>query len=65
MKLKMTILCAVIASVFVVGTLHGIEPEVGPGYMTDSHGAAGACWFLGDMKSLEPAYERDYYGGLD
>jgi len=65
MRSKIIVLCAFAGTVFVVQSLRGIEPEDGPAYMTDSHGAAGVCWFLADMKNLDPTYERYYYGGLD
>jgi len=42
-----------------------ISPEDGPAFMTDGHGAAGVCWFLGEIRAEEPAYDRYYFGGLD
>jgi len=65
MKSVKIVLCALFCVLFVCETAPAIEPEDGPAFMTDSHGTTGVTRFLQDIRVLEPAYDRYYFGGLD
>jgi len=65
MKPTKIVLCALACVMFLWQNAEAIEPEDGPAYMTDIHGAAGVCWFLREIRAVEPAYDRYYFGGLD
>jgi len=56
---------ALACAMFLCQKAPAIAPEDGPAYMTDTHGAAGVCWFLREIRAIEPAYDRYYFGGLD
>jgi len=62
----MGIVCFALAcAVFLCQEASAIAPEDGPAFMTDTHGAAGVCWFFREIRAIEPAYDRYYFGGLD
>ena len=59
------ILCAFTCFMFLQQSVEAIEPEDGPAFMTDSHGATGVGWFLREIRAVEPTYDRYYFGTLD
>jgi len=65
MKFTRIVFCTLACVMFFFPNAGAIEPEDGPAFMTDSHGAAAVSWFLREIRSLESAYDRYYFGGLD
>jgi len=61
----LTVGCTMLGVLLLLPSAPAIETEDWPAYMTDTHGAAGVCWFLVDLKEVDPIYERYYWGALD
>lgn len=65
MRYLRSIGCALVCAMLPYQEAPAVAPEDGPAYLTDTHGASGVCRFLGEMRAIEPAYDRYYFGGLD
>jgi hypothetical protein len=56
---------SIVLTACLVGSVHGVQTEEGPVYLTDSHGASGVVHAFLELSEVAPQYDRYWKGALD